>query len=194
MLPKESPESDDEALEDETSGGDRDEDAPRIIIPGEGPGDLETLRRERDEYLETARRARADYMNLQRRMQTHYDEAREAARTEFSLDMLAILDDLERALEHAEESGEGGGLGEGVALVRDKFLAALERYGIRPVDAMGEPFDHNLHDAVAEQPTDRAEPGTVVAVVQKGYLMGDKLLRPARVVVAKPSETGTAEQ
>ena len=86
MLPKESPESDDEALEDETSGGDRDEDAPRIIIPGEGPGDLETLRRERDEYLETARRARADYMNLQRRMQTHYDEANQPVL--YSLDYL----------------------------------------------------------------------------------------------------------
>lgn len=194
MRQKDKPETEREVLKDEKAGkGETDDRERRIIVPGEDDADIETLRRQRDEYLETARRARADYVNLQRRMQVLFGEAGEAARTEFALDMLGILDDLERALEHGRE-GEGGGLVEGVALVRDKFLATLERYGIRPVDALGELFDHNVHDAVAEQPTDEAPPGTVVGVAQKGYMMGEKLLRPAHVVVARAAETGNEEE
>lgn len=191
---KDTPETEREVLKDEKAKkGEPDDRERRIIIPGEDDLDIETLRRERDEYLENAQRARADYVNLQRRMQALFGEAGEAARTEFALDMLGILDDLERALEHGRE-GQDSGLVEGVVLVRDKFLAALERYRIRPVGALGEPFDHNVHDAVAEQPTDEAPPGTVVGVAQKGYMMGEKLLRPARVVVARATENADAQE
>jgi len=194
MQPDDKPLSEEEtSKEEKTADAGSGDGETRIIVPGEEDADIETLRRQRDEYLEAARRARADYVNLQRRMQAEFSEAREAARSEFALDMLNILDDLERALEHGRE-GPDSGLVEGVALVREKFLATLERYGIKPVDALGKPFDHNLHEALAEQPTEEAPPGTVVGVAQKGYMMGEKLLRPARVVVAKPAEAENPQE
>ncbi len=160
---------------------------PSIIIPGEG--NIDAIRRERDEYLETARRARADYLNLQRRMEQQFADCRRDALAQMALDVLAVLDDLERAIDHVKDQRESPALVDGLNLVRDKFVATLERYEIRRVEALGEPFDHNYHDAVAEQPTAEAEPGTVVAVVQTGYIMGEKLLRPARVVVARAAGT-----
>lgn len=187
-------------LEDEAPSG--------IIIPGGAgtPEDLDTLRRERDEYLTAAQRARADYVNLERRMNSQFAAARDDAQARLALEVLSVLDDLERALEHAGEGGEGGegsrggrgedyaGLVQGVALVRDKFVAVLERFGIKRIEALGRPFDHNYHAAVAQQPTDEAEAGTVVAVAQMGYCMGEKLLRAARVVVAGPVEGKEADE
>jgi molecular chaperone GrpE len=173
-----------------------DEDQPRIIIPGddvrgddhaetaEGGETIDSLRKERDEYLEAARRARADYKNLQRRMETGFANTRRDALSGLALDMLGVLDDVERAIEHAEGSDSDEGLLEGVRLVRDKFVSTLSRYGVTKIDALGEAFDHNYHDAIARQPAGEAAPGTVVAVAQTGYMMGEKLLRPARVVVA----------
>jgi molecular chaperone GrpE len=165
----------------------------RIIIPGERRQDIDELMKERDEYLETARRARADYTNLQRRLESEYAAAREETRSQFALDMLVILDDLERALDHAREGEDYGGLVEGIALVREKFLAILARYGIRPIEALNAPFDHNSHDAIAHEPAGDAAPGTVTAVAQTGYMIGDKLLRPARVVVARAAEQADGE-
>jgi len=168
--------------------GDREE--PLIIVPGGDVDDIEILRRERDEYLEAARRARADYVNLQRRMDSQFSAARQDARASMALDVLTILDDLERALEHGRQGEDYDGLLEGVALVRDKFVSMLDRYEIKRIDALGESFDHNFHDAIAEQPTDQADPGTVVAVAMTGYMIGGRLLRPARVVVARPLDSG----
>lgn len=167
---------------------DEDTDSQKIIVPGDQEADIEEILRQRDEYLAMAKRARADYMNLRRRMHSEQQDASETARSEFAMDMLTILDDLERAIEHARNDQDDSGLAEGVALVRDKFLATLGRYGITPIAALGEPFDHNMHDAVAQQPTDQVEPGTVTGVALTGYMMGEKLLRPARVVVAKAPE------
>ncbi|MCD6405685.1 MAG: nucleotide exchange factor GrpE [Planctomycetes bacterium] len=150
--------------------------------------DIARIEKARDDYLDMARRARADYVNLQRRMETQFAAARYDARAKMALDMLAILDDVERALEHGRESDDYEGLMEGIALVREKFLAALARFDIKPIDSQGQPFDHNFHNAIAEQATDEAEPGTIVAVAQKGYTFGNRLLRPASVVVARPAE------
>lgn len=145
-----------------------------------------TLERERDEYIELARRARADYVNLQRRTENQSRTIREAATNDFALEVLDILDDLELALDHVREEHKAGAFAEGLELVRAKFLATLARFGIEPIGALGTPFDHNLHEAVAQQPTDEAEPGAVYAVLRKGYVSAGKLLRPARVVVAAP--------
>lgn len=154
---------------------------PRILLPD----DISKIESERDEYLEMARRARADYNNLQRRTETQLAAARSDARAEMALDMLTILDDLERALDHAGEGQDYNGLVDGIGLVRDKFLAVLARYRIAPIDATGAPFDHNYHHAMAEMETEDAEPGTVIAVTQKGYTLADRLLRPSQVIVAR---------
>ena len=190
-------ETDDERPEERRAQAPPEEKAAEAASNAQGAGDIDVeaeaadlakLRSERDEYLQAAQRARADYLNLQRRVRTEIEAARENERAAFALAMLDILDDLERALEHAREAGESGGLVDGVALVREKFLKTLERYEIRPIKAEGEHFDPNFHDAIARQPTTQAPEGTVLAVVQKGYTMAGKLLRPARVVVAVEPE------
>jgi molecular chaperone GrpE len=150
------------------------------------PEKLEAVERERDEYLELARRGRADYINLQRRMETQSEAIRDAARHEFAKDMIGVLDDLELAIKHAGEgeSEEVAKLVEGLELTRSKFLATLAKYGIRPIEAEGTPFDHNLHEAIAQVPVEDAAPGTVYRVAQTGYTANGKMLRAARVIVA----------
>ncbi len=148
---------------------------------------IEALERERDEYLELARRARADYVNLQRRMETQSESIRDAARHEFARDMLTVLDDLDLAIKHVKEADahdHSGVLG-GIELVRAKFIAILGRYGIKPIEAEGMPFDHNLHEAIAEHETSDVAAGTVYAVAQAGYTAQGRLLRPSKVIVAK---------
>jgi len=146
--------------------------------------ELAKVQRERDEYLDLARRARADYQNLHRRVEAQSAAVRKEAQQRFALDMIAILDDLERALEHIRQGQDIRAIRKGVELVRENFLAALAGYGITPIEAMGAEFDHNLHHAIAEEPTEAAPAGTVIAVAQSGYLADGKLLRPAQVVVA----------
>lgn len=166
------------------------EEAPRedALVEEEAvePEDeLTRLTRERDEYLSLAQRARADYENLRRRMASEHSVARDSARNEFALDVIGVLDDLELAIAHARDNREATGLLEGMEIVRQKFVAVLSRYGITPIEALGARFDHDYHDAMAEQPAGDVEAGTVLAEVQKGYMVGDRLLRPARVVVAR---------
>jgi molecular chaperone GrpE len=146
--------------------------------------DFARAQRERDEFLDLARRARADYQNLHKRMEAQSAAVRKEAQQRVALDMIAILDDLERALEHIKQGQDARSVMRGVELVRENFLAALAGYGITPIEAMGAKFDHNLHHAIAEEPSDAAPAGTVVAVAQSGYMADGKLLRPAQVVVA----------
>lgn len=164
------------------------EDAPETGASAESAcvpkEEYDKVVRERDEYLELARRARADYQNLQRRIDAQVPAVRAEAEQRIALDMIAILDDLERALDHIKKGQDPHAVVKGVTLVRENFLSALAGYGITPIEAEGAPFDHNLHHAIAEQPAEGVTPGTVVAVAQRGYLAGGKLLRPAQVVVS----------
>lgn len=156
--------------------------------------ELEKARRERDEYLELARRARADYQNLQKRSEAQAAAVRKEAQQRFALDVIAVLDDLERAIEHARGAPDAGGFLKGMELVRQNFLAVLAGYGIAPIEADGQAFDHNLHHAIAEQPTEDVPAGAVVAVAQTGYTADGKLLRPAQVVVARGFEESSGEE
>jgi molecular chaperone GrpE len=97
--------------------------------------------------------------------------------------MLPVVDNLERAIEHATQAGSNP-IVEGVQLVLRQFQTAFERLDVLPVEAQGQPFDPNLHEAISQQESDQA-PGTVVQVLQRGYRSGERLLRPALVVVAK---------
>ena len=97
-------------------------------------------------------------------------------------ELLPALDNLERALDAAAD-GEGS-LADGVRLVQDELLAALKRVGVEAFSPRGEAFDPQCHEAMAQQPVEGAEPGTVVEVYQAGYRLGETVIRPARVVVA----------
>jgi len=151
--------------------------------PEPHPDPVAELERERDEYLDSLRRLKAEFDNFRKR--TARDQASLAARASEALvkDLLPVLDDLERALEAAEEHEEAK-LEEGVRLVQRSLADALRRHGLEVIDTDGA-FDPHVHEALLTQPADDAEPGSVVQVLQKGYKLGDRVLRPARVVVAE---------
>jgi molecular chaperone GrpE len=156
---------------------------------GTATEDLEALRvraAERDQYLELARRTQADFENYQRRNQREREQERRLMLASLVRDMLPVLDNLERALTAAREAGETGPLAQGVTLVQGQFLSILGRYGVKPIDALGKPFDPNLHEAVAQQPAPDQPPNTVVQVLAPGFVADDRVLRPAKVVVSAP--------
>jgi molecular chaperone GrpE len=141
----------------------------------------------KDEYLEIAKRAQADFENFRKRVTADVQAAALRGRAEIARDVVPVLDDLERALQAAGLDPEGDsedGLAHGVILVFRGLRENLKRHGIEAVDPTGERFDPNLHEALSTQPVEGAEAGVVVEVMQKGYRMGEQLIRPARVVVS----------
>ncbi len=135
-------------------------------------------------------RARAETENVRRRAAREKEDASRYAMANFARDMLGVSDNMHRALDAVPEDARGGddamgSLWQGVEMTERELLAALERHGIKRLDPVGEKFDHNLHQAMFEVPGADAEPGTVVQVVQAGYVIGERLLRPAMVGVAK---------
>jgi molecular chaperone GrpE len=150
--------------------------------------DLDALLSERDEYLDLAKRTKADFENYRKRSRTEVQTATGRGKAEVMRDILPVLDDLERAIQAAGLDPEGDspdGLAHGVLLVFRSLREVLKRNGIEAVDPVGEKFDPTSHEALSTQPADGAEPGTVVEVMQKGYRLGEYLVRPARVVVAE---------
>jgi molecular chaperone GrpE len=143
-----------------------------------------------DQYLELAQRTRADFENYRKRAAREAAAAEERGIVKLARELLPAVDDLDRAVaaaqsaESASEDGAGN-LVSGIKLVHAGVLAALARVGIEPYSPTGERFDPQHHEAVAQQPVEGAEPGTVVEVYQRGYRLRDgSVVRPARVVVA----------
>ena len=134
---------------------------------------------------DAALRAQADAMNVQRRSEQEIDKARKFALERFCGDLLGVVDNLERAMESSSDAGGDAALIEGIELTHKGFMDVLTKYGVVPVDPMGEPSDPETAQAMSmvEQPD--AEPNTVVAVMQKGYTLNGRLLRPAMVMVSK---------
>lgn len=141
-----------------------------------------------DEYLALAQRTQADFENFRKRMTRDVAAAETRGVSRLAKELLPALDNLGRALAAAEAGGEHGTpehhLTSGIKLVHDELLAALGRVGIEPFSPQGERFDPNQHEAMAQQPAQGAESGTVVEVYQQGFRHGESVLRPARVVVA----------
>jgi molecular chaperone GrpE len=149
---------------------------------------LADTQRERDEYLDLAKRTKADFENFRKRMVAETEAANARGKADLIREVVPVLDDLERALQAAGLDPEGDspdGLAHGVLLVFRSLREALARNGVEVIDPQGEPFDPQLHEALSTQPGSGAEPGIVVEVVQKGYRLGEQLVRPARVVVAE---------
>jgi molecular chaperone GrpE len=134
-------------------------------------------------------RALADAENVRRQADRTATEARQYAISEFARELLTVVDNLERTVEaaqrHSPKSAENSTLLEGVQATLRAFLQTLERFGVRPIDAQGKPFDPHFHEAVAAVADSSQPPGTVTEVVEQGYTLRDRLLRPARVVVSK---------
>jgi molecular chaperone GrpE len=163
--------------------------------PGNGDGqnapaaaeNLDELRSkaaERDAFKDLAQRTRAEFENYQKRNQRERDQERVYLQGQLLLEVLPVLDNLERATAAAQQAGEKGPLVQGVAMVHQQFLDLLKRHGVTPIEAAGKPFDAALHQALAHQPVPGKPANTVVQVVEQGYAHKDRVLRPAKVIVS----------
>jgi molecular chaperone GrpE len=155
----------------------------------DGADRLPALEAELAETKDRLLRALAETENVRRRAQREREDASKYGAANFARDILNVADNLRRALDSLPEEQVGDELTrtmrQGVAATERELLAAFERHGIRRVDPVGERFDHNLHQAMFEVERTGQAPGTVVQVLQPGYVMHDRLLRPAMVGVAK---------
>jgi molecular chaperone GrpE len=152
-----------------------------------GPDELAAVTAARDEYLDLLQRVQADFENYRKRAARDQERLVAHAHERLVRELLPVLDDLERALEAAERHEEAT-LVEGVTLVQKALRQALAREGLAEIPTEGA-FDPHVHEALLTQPSADAEPGSVLEVVQRGYRLGDKVVRPARVIVAsEPSE------
>jgi molecular chaperone GrpE len=147
---------------------------------------LAALEAERDEYLNDLKRVAADFDNYRKRTARDQESLVARAHERLVKELLPVLDDLERALAAAEEHEEAK-LEEGVRLVHEELRSALEHEGLAEIETNGR-FDPHVHEALLSQPSGDQAEGTVLEVVQKGYRLGDRVVRPARVVVAAPKE------
>jgi molecular chaperone GrpE len=164
-------------------------DQAPVSDTGAGPeatveDELAEVQRERDEYLDSLQRLKAEFDNYRKRSAREQAAFFARANEQLLKELLPVLDDLERALEAAAKHEEAQ-LEEGVRLVHRALADALAQAGLAEIETNGR-FDPHVHESLLSQPSDEEE-GTVIDVVQKGYRLGDRVLRPARVVVAGPA-------
>jgi molecular chaperone GrpE len=161
------------------------EDATAVL------SDLDALRQraeaaeqERNQFLELLKRTQADFENYQKRAQREAQQERRYCHTPLALDLLPALDNLDRATIAARQAGETGPLVQGVAMVQTQLLDVLRRHGITVIDAIDQPLDPNRHQAVMQRPNPEKPANTVLEVLQRGFMIHDRVLRPASVVVS----------
>jgi len=135
----------------------------------------------REQFLRTA----AELENVRRRAARDVESAHRFGVERFAREMLAVVDSLEMGREAARSAGEGGAVAEGMEATLRLLLAVLEKFGVTPIEADGEPFDPEAHEAIMTPPSSEAGPESVIGVIQQGYRIHDRLLRPARVIVAR---------
>lgn len=150
---------------------------------------LEAAQKDAAEWKTRAYRATADLDNLRKRFQKEREELRRFAVEGLIKDLLPVVDNMERALAHAE-GGEGQGLIDGVKMVLRQFTQKLSSKGAEPFDPTGEPFDPVVHEAMTQMVTADVEPGHVAQTFQRGWKLNGRLVRPAMVIVAKAPEGG----
>lgn len=141
------------------------------------------LKQAKNDYL----RVQAEMQNLRRRTEQDIEKAHKYGQERFSSELLTVMDNLERALESASgnDNETVKAICDGVELTRKSFLDCLKRFNIEPIDPLGEPFDPKLHQAISLQENPEVDPNTVIAVMQKGYTLHGRVIRPAMVMVSK---------
>jgi molecular chaperone GrpE len=147
--------------------------------------DAEDLQRQRDDYYDRLLRKTAEFDNYRKRVERDRQSFTESATADLVRDLLPLVDDLERALK-ADAGGEGAeGYRRGVELIHRQLLEILRRRGVKAIEALGADFDPHFHQAVAYEPAQGRREGEVIEEFARGYLIGDRLLRPTMVKVAK---------
>lgn len=138
-----------------------------------------------EEYLDGWQRARAEFANYKKRVEREQSQAYQMAAGSILKRYLEVIDDLDRALKNRPKQGEGQAWASGIELIYNKLLAFLENEGVKQFQAQGQSFDPNFHEAVTSEDSDQHSSGQIIEVLQQGYLLGDRVLRPAMVRVAR---------
>jgi molecular chaperone GrpE len=147
--------------------------------------ELEETRSKANEYLDGWQRARAEFANYKKRVDRDQAQTYQVATGNVVRRFLEVLDDLERALKNRPEEGEGAVWSEGIELIYRKLLNMLESEGVKPMEIKNDFFDPNFHEAVASEENSEFESGQIIDVIRQGYVLGDRVLRPAMVRVAR---------
>ena len=154
--------------------------------------EVDALKAQVQQFQEQMLRSQAEMQNVRRRAEIDVEKAHKFALEKFVKELLPVADSLEKALESTEGQEESGKLvasiREGVEMTLSLFMASLKKFNVEQVNPVGEPFDPRQHEAMSMVPAPDAEPNSVVAVVQKGYLLNGRVVRPAMVVVAKAED------
>jgi molecular chaperone GrpE len=184
-------------MEEERIDGDQPEMTPEIVETEAAAAaaeasasetwqqELEAAKAQAAEYLDGWQRARADFANYKKRMEREQAEAYQYASGRIIARYLDVLDDFERAMKDQPTEGEAAQWAEGVALIHRKLQNILEAEGVTRIEAEGQPFDPNLHEAATHEDSDDHAAGHVIDVLRQGYKLGDRVIRPAMVRVAK---------
>lgn len=170
-----------------------DEDAQEAVIDEDTPSEdeellkseLEEWQAKADEYLDGWQRSRAEFANYKKRIDKEQAQVYQNASGTVIKRFLDVMDDLELALKNRPLEGDGAAWADGIELVYRKFSSVLETEGITPIDAEGQYFDPNLHEAITNEDNSDYESGQIIEVLKQGYLVGDRVLRPAMVRVAR---------
>jgi molecular chaperone GrpE len=162
------------------------EPEPDIAETGPGPAvDADELQRQRDEYYDLLLRKTAEFDNYRKRIDRERASVAEAAAADLLEDLLPLVDDLERAL-RADPGTEGAdAYRRGVELIHKQLVELLRKRGVRPIESLGADFDPHFHQAVAHEAVEGRREGEVIEEFRRGYMLGDRLLRPSMVKVAK---------
>lgn len=154
--------------------------------------DLEALQAKVQEFQEQVLRSQAEMQNVRRRAENDIEKAHKFAVEKFVKELLPVVDSLEKAVESTEGHESSGDLvasiRQGVELTLEMFLSGLKKFNVERLNPVGEPFDPQYHEAMSMVPAPNAEPNSVVAVMQKGYMLNGRVVRPAMVMVAKPQD------
>ncbi len=145
--------------------------------------------RNKEQWMRTA----ADFDNFRKRSRREVDDARKAGREEMLKEFLPVFDNLERAIQSAQRAQEVKAVADGLNMILRQFLDTLGRQNIQKVPSTGQQFDPTVHEAIQQVESDEHPAGTIVAEVQPGYVQGERLVRPAMVVVAKPKAKAEGE-
>ncbi len=154
---------------------------------------IEQLEKERDDLKDKYLRKAAEFENYKRRTEQDFAALNKYANEQLIADLLPIIDDFERSLHVSKERREFGPFYKGIDMIYQKLKKLLEAKGVKPIESEGKQFNVDLHDALMQTPKPDAEPNTVVEEVEKGYMYNDKVLRHAKVVVAKEPEDNNTE-
>ncbi|MBX9791583.1 MAG: nucleotide exchange factor GrpE [Pirellulales bacterium] len=177
-----------------TSSEAHDRTAASDAAPGDAapatnePSDDIDLQVQVAEANDRALRARAELDNYRKRVQREIEDERRFAAQPLLVELLSVIDNVQRAIAAAEKSPEGAGLLEGFKMVARQLDDVLARHGCKRIEALNKPFDPHLHQAIAQQPSADVPPGTVLLVAQDGYQLHDRVIRPSHAIVSKAPE------